>query len=334
MITHDNVVNFLKQSLTTYFEAPYDNETGEPLGEHSDLVGRMEVFQESSYNSSKDIIITVQFLPGTTQLGFSDLPINVIFEVIEGEATNNKTLANQVMDLINSFIEDYNDTATSMTDNDGNTYVVTQYYSSTTSIGNGQKRGTNNYKAYSMQMRLIVFENGCYKALQDQSIEIWRDGAYRVLTNILAITTNISKPQEGYTKGSNPNQKLRLSGIQYQLQVTYIATAKHSYYYKTTTIEDVNDFYYRRGLGLLYKKVNNEYVQVASDESFHIITYYTREEGNVSLIFATETLDNESYTVTHRGGLATRQATMKIINYTEDTPYADVMKVSITLARG
>lgn len=332
MITHDNVVNFLKQSLTTYFEAPYDNETGEPLGQYSDYAKQMEIFEESSYNSKKDIVITVQFLKSTTQLGFTDLPINVIFEVIEGRAENDKTMAVQVMDLINSFIEDYNDTTTSMTDDEGNVYVATQYYSGTNVIGNGQKRGTNNYKAYSMDMRLIIYENGYYKALQDQSIEIYRDGANRALTNILAITTNISKTQEGYTKGTNPEQKLRLSGIQYQLQVTYIASAKHNYYYPQSTVWA--NWSTLQAAEKLYKKVNDEYVQVASNENLGLGPYYERVETNVALIFAEEALDNESYSVTHRGGLATRQAEMKLINYTEDTPYADVMKVSVTLARG
>ena len=290
MITHDNVVNFLKNSLTTYFNTVSD-------GKYSDFADRMDVFEEGSYNSSKDIIVTVQFLKGTTQLGFTDLPINVIFEVIEGKATNDKTIANQVMDLVNSFIEDFNATTTQMYDEDNlkyddatdtyseeetNTpYIVTQYYSSTASIGNGQQRGTNKYKAFTMDMRLLIYESGYYQSLEDSKLKFNLGvGNIQVLENVLEITTNISHGQEGFTLGSNPSQKSRINSIQYQIQVTYIAT-----------------------------KANPLHTKIAN-----------------------EALTNVSYNITHEG-FVTRTANMKVINYVESSPYADVMKVQLTLAR-
>lgn len=294
MITHDNVVNFLKNSLTTYFNTVSD-------GKYSDFVDRMDVFEEGSYNSNKDIIVTVQFLKGTTQLGFTDLPINVIFEVIEGKATNDKTIANQVMDLVNSFIEDFNDTTTQMYDEDNleyddttdtyseevtNTpYIVTQYYSSTASIGNGQQRGTNKYKAFTMDMRLLIYESGYYQTLEDHKITFTNfndNGTTRTmdLANVLEITSHISKAQEGFTLGPNPNQKLRLSGISYQIQVTYIATKKNA----------------------------------------------------LHVHLADKALESIAYNVTHEG-FATRTASMEVIDYVESTPYADTMKVQLTLAR-
>jgi len=297
MITHDNVVNFLKNSLTTYFNTVSD-------GKYSDFVDRMDVFEEGSYNSNKDIIVTVQFLKGTTQLGFTDLPINVIFEVIEGKATNDKTIANQVMDLVNSFIEDFNDTTTQMYDEDNleyddatdtyseevtNTpYIVTQYYSSTASIGNGQQRGTNKYKAFTMDMRLLIYESGYYQTLEDHKITFTNfidsndNNTTKTmdLANVLEITSHISKAQEGFTLGSNPNQKLRLSGISYQIQVTYIATKKNA----------------------------------------------------LHVHLADNALESIAYNVTHEG-FSTRTASMEVIDYVESTPYADTMKVQLTLAR-
>ena len=294
MITHDNVVNFLKNSLTTYFNTVSD-------GKYSDFADRMDVFEEGSYNSNKDIIVTVQFLKGTTQLGFTDLPINVIFEVIEGKATNDKTIANQVMDLVNSFIEDFNDTTTQMYDEDNleyddetdtyseeeenKPYIVTQYYSSTASIGNGQQRGTNKYKAFTMDMRLLIYESGYYQTLEDHKITFINfndNGTTKTmdLANVLEITSHISKAQEGFTLGSNPNQKLRLSGINYQIQVTYIAT-----------------------------KTNALHVHLAD-----------------------KALESIAYNVTHNG-FVTRTTSMEVIDYVESTPYADTMKVQLTLAR-
>lgn len=281
MITHDNVVRFLKNSLTTYLESPYDEETGEPLGRYSDFVDNMEIYQESSYNSKKDIVITVQFLKGTTQLGVTDLPINVIFEVLEGKATNDKTIANEFMDLVNTFIEDYNDTTTSMVDDNNVSYIVKQYYSSTNAMGNGQQRGDKKYKAFAMDMRLIIYEHGYFQSLEDSKIKFNLGvGNTQELENMLEITTRISHGQNGFTLGSNPNQKLTINSIQYQIQVTYIAT-------KTNT---------------LHLKIANE-----------------------ALTNATYNITCESY--------VTRTANMKVIDYVESSPYADVMKVQLTLAR-
>jgi hypothetical protein len=291
MITHDNIVTFLKNNLTTYLKSPFDEETGEPLGEYSDFADNMEIYQESSYNSNKDIVITVQFLKGSTQLGVTDIPINVIFEVIEGKATNNKTIANEFMDLINSFIEDYNDKTTLMVDDNNVSYIVKQYYSSTNAIGNGQQRGTNKYKAFTMDMRLIIYENGYFQSLEDSKLKFNFDGGnIQVLENVLEITTHISHGQEGFTLGSNPNQKLRINSIQYQLQVTYIATCKNK------------DVVSEQNMQTLHQKI------------------------------AAEALQNITYNITHEG-LVTRTANMKVIDYVESTPYADVMKVQLTLAR-
>lgn len=272
MITHDNVVNFLKNSLTTYFNTVND-------GKYSDFADNMDIYEESSYNSNKDIIITLQFLKGSTQLGFTDLPINVIFEVIEGKATNGKTIANQVMDLVNSFIEDYNDTSAYMIDDDGNEYVVTQYYSSTNAIGNGQNRGTNKYKAFTMDMRLIAFENGYYQALQDSSITFNNVENTPKLVNILEITSHITHTQEAYVSGTSPKQNLVTTGIQYNLSVTFIAT-----------------------------KTNGLHIKLAN-----------------------EAKQDVKYNITHNG-FVTRTANMKVIDYNESTPYADVMKVQITFS--
>ncbi len=269
MITHDNIVNYFKEKLATYFSSA-DN------GAYSDFADNMEVYAESSYNSSKDIIITLQFLKGTTQLGFTDLPINVIFEVIEGKATNNKTMANQVMDLINSFIEDKNNKSDLMIDDEGTAYSVTHYYSSTNSIGNGQQRGTNKYKAFTMDMRLIIFDNGYYNMLDETEISF---GTGQVkLQNILSVSTSIQHSYESHTAGSNVKQKLDATGIQYQLRLTYIATKWNS----------------------LHRLIAAD---ARSDKSYDI-------------------------KVEHKN-FVTRQATMKISDYTEDTPYADVMKVTV-----
>lgn len=285
MITHDNVVRFFKESLTKYFRGPVDPNTGEYTGQYQDFADELDVFEESSYNSKKDIVVTLQFLKGTTQLGFTDLPINVIFEVIEGKATNNKTMAIQVMDLINSFIEDYNDktTESAITDDNNVSYVVTQYYSSTFTIGNGQQRGINKYKAFTMDMRLIIYENGYYQTLQGQKIEFnLAVNNTPKLINVLEIITHISHSQTGYTAGASPNQKLKITSIQYTLQVTYIAT-----------------------------KTNTLHVKIAD-----------------------EALSDVTYSVSHTGlTTSPRTANVKLIDYTEGTPYADVTKVTLTLAR-
>ena len=274
MITHDNVINFLKNSLTTYLTTTQD-------GKYSDFVDNIEIYEESSYNSKKDIVITVQFLKGTTQLGVTDQPINVIFEVIEGKATNDKTIANEFMDLVNTFVEDYNDTTTTMQDDNDTIYIVKQYYSSTNAMGNGQQRGTNKYKAFAMDMRLIIYEHGYFQSLEDSRIKFNLGvGNIQDLENVLEITSRISHGQEGFTLGSNPNQKIKINSIQYQIQVTYIATRTNS----------------------LHMKIANE------------------------------VLTNATYNITHQG-FATRTSNMKVIDYVESTPYADVMKVQLTLAR-
>lgn len=274
MITHDNVINFLNNSLTTYLTTTQD-------GKYSDFVDNIEIYEESSYNSKKDIVITVQFLKGTTQLGVTDQPINVIFEVIEGKATNDKTIANEFMDLVNTFVEDYNDTTTTMQDDNDTIYIVKQYYSLTNAMGNGQQRGTNKYKAFAMDMRLIIYEHGYFQSLEDSRIKFNLGvGNIQDLENVLEITSRVSHGQEGFTLGSNPSQKTRINSIQYQIQVTYIATRTNS----------------------LHMKIANE------------------------------VLTNATYNITHEG-FVTRTANMKVIDYVESTPYADVMKVQLTLAR-
>lgn len=281
MITHDNVVNFLRQSLTTYLESPYDDNTGQPLGKNKDLIENMDIFEEGSYNSNKDIIITIQFLKGTTQQGVTDMPINVIFEVNDGKATKDVTIATLFMDLMNSFIEDYNDTTTTMRDDNNTTYVAKQYYSSTNVMGNGQQRGVNKYRVFSMDMRLIVYETGYFQSLEDSKIKFNLGvGNTQVLENLLEVTTQITKTQESFTTGNNPKQNTRIIGIQYQIQVTYIAT-----------------------------KTNTLHVKLAN-----------------------EALNNTFYNITHEG-FVNRTADMKVTDYTESTPYADVMKVRLTLVR-
>ncbi len=276
MITHDNIVSFIRDRLTTFFESPYDEQTGEPLGQYSDFVDNMEIYQESSVASKKDIIITVQFLPGTTQLGVTDLPINLIFEVIEGKATNDKTMANQVMDLVNTFVEDYNDTETPMVDDNSTTYVVKQYYASSHALGNGQARGTNKYKAFNVEMRLIIYENGYFSTLQEN--EITFDNTE--LNNILSVDTLIQQERKGYTANANPFEKLKLAKIRYQLTISYIAT---------------------------------------KNDALHTS-------------IASNALADMSYAVVHTG-FVTRSATMRIVEYVESTPYADVCKCRLTLVK-
>ncbi len=213
MITHDNVVNFIKNSLKTYFQTTQE-------ARFSDFADDLEVFAEGSYNPDNDIKVTVQFIPGTTQLGFTDMPINLIFEVIEGKATNNKTVANQVLDLVNSFVEDYNDTQVSMTDDNDETYVVNQYYSTAHVMSNGQTIGTLKYKTFNVEMRLVIYKNGYYHTLQDTHVTI--DGVE--LINLLDVNTLIVHEKEAFTLGSNPAKKNKTTGIKYQLTIDYIAT--------------------------------------------------------------------------------------------------------------
>ncbi len=328
MITHDNIVTFLKNSLTTYLESPYDEQTGEPLGQYSDFVDNMEIYQESSYNSKKDIVITVQFLKGSTQVGVTDLPINVIFEVLEGKATHDKTMANEFMDLVNTFIEDYNDTTINMIDDNNTTYIVKQYYSSTTALGNGQQRGDKKYKAFSMDMRLIIYENNYFHALEDSKIKFnLATGVTKELENVLEIVTRITHGQEGFTLGANPNQQLRLNSIQYHLQVTYIATKKIDYFYlvKQVTSETFTTD------GSLYTYSNNTYSAVTSGSYDSNTTYYERFI-NLHKKIAAEALEKKTYNITHEG-FVTRNANMRVVDCVESTPYADVMKVQLTLAR-
>lgn len=321
MITHDDVIEFLNNSLTTYLTTTQD-------GMYSDFVDNIEIYEESSYNSKEDIVITVQFLKGTTQLGVTDQPINVIFEVIEGKATNDKTIANQVMDLINTFVEDYNDTTTTMQDDNDTIYIVKQYYSSTSAMGNGQQRGTKKYKAFTMDMRLIIYEYGYFQSLEDSKLKFNLGvGNIYDLENVLEITTRISHGQEGFTLGSNPSQKLRINSIQYQIQVTYIATKKINYIY---LIKSVTNQTFTTN-GSLYVKVNNEYISVTEGEYDSNATYYERFT-NLHLKIAAEALEKKTYNITHQG-FVTRTSNMEVIDYVESTPYADVMKVQLTLAR-
>ncbi len=267
MITHDNVVNFIKNSLKTYFQTTQE-------ARFSDFADNLNVYAEDSYNPNDDINVTVQFIPGTTQLGFTDMPINLIFEVIEGKATNDKTVANQVMDLVNSFVEDYNDTQVSMTDDNDETYVVNQYYSTAHVMSNGQTRGTLKYKTFNVEMRLIIYKNGYYQTLQDNAITI--DNA--TLVNTLNIDTTIQHGQYGYTSGTSPLEKVKLTGIKYVLNISYIAT-------KTNTLH---------------------------------------------ITLANNALSLHSYAVVHTG-FVTRSKTMRVLQYTEAQPYADVMKVNLSL---
>ena len=339
MLTHKNVVDFLRNNLTTYIravataEATRNNTAKDPR--YEDFINTMELCEESSYNLNKDIVITLQFLKGTTQLGFTDLPINVIFEVVEAkyDEQDAKTIAIQFMDLINSYVLAYNDTtpADPLVDEEGHSYIVTQYYSSTNVMGNSQKLGTKNFKTFTMDMRLIIYENGYYCELQDQKIKFsFNNGAViQQLRNVLQITTSITHNKEGYTKGANPSQRLRISGIQRHLQVTYMATLKPNDTYVAKTVTSST---FTTNGSLYLKDSNNNYNPVTSGSFDSGATYYERFPTLHKRI-AEEAEEDVIYNVTHEGGLVTRAANMGVINYVEDTPYADVMKVSLTLAK-
>ena len=345
MITHNNIVDYIRNSLETYFRNP--NNQG---GQFDDFADNMEVFAENSYGSSKDIIITAQFLPGTTQLGFTDIPINLIFEVIEGKATNGKPMATEVMDLINTFVIDSNDKTITggLTDDNGQNYICYQYFSSSNAIGNGQNRGTNKYKAFNVEMRLIIFENGKFHTLDETTITIDNE----TMTNLLDVNTNINHTLTSYTAGTNPRAKYRIESIQWQLSISYMATKKQVAVLDKGTLGIGGTISFlptasNSNAGFAYKTLNASSNHAANDwyvsngESWIHIPFYEDLISTISVKtlaekIANDALTDKNYSISFLGlnTVARTSTAMKLVQYTESTPYADVTKVTAVFVGG